>query len=379
VPKYSKIKVLAGNPDVRPPEIRSVEPAAEPDVQVRHVRIDENHHGQRLDNYLLGQCRGVPKSHIYRIVRSGEVRVNRGRVSPDFRLSDGDLVRIPPLRMATPEADRYVPGQEFPVLFEDEGLLAIDKPSGVAVHGGSGVSFGVIEQLRAARPHAKMLELVHRIDRETSGVLLVAKKRSVLVAMHEQMRTGRVRKRYLAVALGDWQGGARALRHPLHKFVTPEGERRVVVQDGGMVAGTRVRPKSHLRHPLAGALTLVEADLETGRTHQIRVHMAYEGHPLVGDEKYGDFTLNKRLEKTGHKRMYLHALSVTFRHPIEDRELRFEAPVPPDFQRFLDACAPGTPQGSPASSATAAIAATTDSTILTKPTKPTTNAPRGRR
>jgi 23S rRNA pseudouridine955/2504/2580 synthase len=377
VPKYSKIKELAGNPDVRSPE---GEPDA-PAVEVRHVRIDENHHGQRLDNYLLGQCRGVPKSHVYRIVRSGEVRVNRGRVSPDFRLSDGDLVRIPPLRLPTPQADRHVPGQEFPVLFEDEGLLVIDKPGGVAVHGGSGVSFGVIEQLRAARPDARMLELVHRIDRETSGVLLVAKKRSVLVAMHEQMRTGRVRKRYLALVTGDWQGGARAVRHPLHKFVTPEGERRVVVHDGGMVAGTRVRPLRHLRHPLAGALTLVEADLETGRTHQIRVHLAHEGHPLVGDEKYGDFQLNKRLDKTGHKRMFLHALSVMFRHPTEDRELRFEAPVPPDFQRFLDACSAGTPADPGRSNGTNAANGTdaTDATNATSGTPvPAAGAPRGR-
>jgi 23S rRNA pseudouridine955/2504/2580 synthase len=233
-----------------------------------------------------------------------------------------------------------VPGQEFPVLLEDDGLLAIDKPSGVAVHGGSGVSFGVIEQLRASRPQAKMLELIHRIDRETSGVLPVAKKRSVLTAMHDLMRGGRIRKRYLALVRGDWQGGPTALRFPLHKYVTGDGERRVVVQDGGQEAGTRVRPKARYEHPVVGLLTLLECELETGRTHQIRVHLAHVGHPLVGDEKYGDFDLNKRLDKLGHKRMYLHAFSVSFKHPADDRDLRLEALLPGDFERMLAACKP---------------------------------------
>jgi 23S rRNA pseudouridine955/2504/2580 synthase len=337
VTKYSKIKVLAGNPDPVPNPVPQAAPAV-PQAAARYVEVDENHEGQRLDNFLIGQCRGVPKSHVYRIVRSGEVRVNRGRAAPDQRLAIGDLVRIPPMRTA-PEPDRrHVPGQEFPILFEDEALLAIDKPSGVAVHGGSGVSFGVIEQLRAARPQAKLLELVHRIDRETSGVLLVAKKRAMLTALHELMRGGRIRKRYLALVCGSWQGGATALRFPLHKFLTAEGERRVVVQDGGQEAGTRVRPKAWLEHPIAGALTLLECDLETGRTHQIRVHLAHVGHPLVGDEKYGDFVLNKRLDKLGYKRMYLHAFSISFRHPADDRELRFEAPLPADFERIVSDC-----------------------------------------
>jgi 23S rRNA pseudouridine955/2504/2580 synthase len=324
------MNVLAGKPQ---------EPsgAGRTAVDVRYVAIDDAHAGQRLDNFLIGQCKGVPKSHVYRIVRSGEVRVNRGRVSPDFRLSIGDLVRIPPVRTAEPDR-HWVPGQEFPVLFEDDGLLAIDKPAGVAVHGGSGVSFGVIEQLRAARPHAKLLELVHRIDRETSGVLLIAKKRSTLTAMHGQMRAQRVHKRYVALVRGDLGAAARTLRFPLHKYVTGDGERRVMVREDGQAAGTRVRCRARLRHPVFGPMTLVEADLETGRTHQIRVHLAHVGHPLLGDQKYGDFELNKRLEKSGHKRMFLHALQIRFEHPTEGREIRLEAPLPAQFDLLTRGC-----------------------------------------
>lgn len=313
-------------------------PGARPSADVRWIEIDEAHDGQRLDNFLLGQLKGVPKSHVYRIVRSGEVRVDKGRAQPDQRLRIGQVVRIPPVRTAEPDAPAAVPPSEFPVLWEDDALIAIDKPSGVAVHGGSGVSFGVIEQLRAARPQAKLLELVHRIDRETSGVLLVAKKRSALTAMHDAMREGRVRKRYLAIARGDWAGPPRALRYPLHKYLTGEGERRVRVQDGGQAAGTRVRALQRLVHPRFGPFTLVQADLETGRTHQIRVHLAHVGHPLAGDEKYGDFELNKALEKEGHKRMFLHAFQVSFRHPADGSEVCLEAPVPASFARFAGAC-----------------------------------------
>jgi 23S rRNA pseudouridine955/2504/2580 synthase len=324
------MNALAGKPE---------EPSGsgQPGPAVRHVVIDDAHAGQRLDNFLIGECKGVPKSHVYRIVRSGEVRVNRGRVAPDFRLSCGDRVRIPPMRTAAPDV-RWVPGQEFPVLLEDEGLLAIDKPSGVAVHGGSGVSFGVIEQLRAARPQARLLELVHRIDRETSGVLLIAKKRSALVGMHEQMRTGKVHKRYLALVRGDWGQAAQTLRFPLHKFVTPEGERRVMVRADGQVAGTRIRARARLDHPVFGPLTLLEADLETGRTHQIRVHLSHVGHPLLGDQKYGDFELNKRLEKAGHKRMFLHALQIRFQHPTDGRAISLEAALPAEFGRLVEGC-----------------------------------------
>jgi len=329
---YSKMNALAAKPQTP----REPEPARPADARL--VQIDEAHAGQRLDNYLIGQLKGVPKSHVYRIVRSGEVRVNRGRAGPERRLDAGDLVRIPPVRLAVREPPEPVPAHEFPVLLEDEALLAIDKPAGVAVHGGSGVEFGVIEQLRAARPRAQLLELVHRIDRETSGVLLVAKKRSALVAMHEAMRAGTVRKRYRAIAVGAWEDGARALRFPLHKFHTPEGERRVVVRDDGQWAGTRVRPLATLEHPQLGPFTLLEAELETGRTHQIRVHLAHVGHPLAGDEKYGRFDLNRLLQKHRFRRMYLHAFQVAFRHPSEARTVRIEAPLPPEFERFVLAC-----------------------------------------
>jgi 23S rRNA pseudouridine955/2504/2580 synthase len=321
----AKLEAPSAPAGVRPPDVRL-------------VRIDDAHAGQRLDNFLLGELKGVPKSHVYRIVRSGEVRVNKGRVSPDHRLGEGDLVRIPPVRTAARDAAAPAPAQSFPVLFEDEALLAIDKPAGVAVHGGSGIDFGVIERLRAARPQARLLELVHRIDRETSGILLIARKRSALTAMHAAMREGRVRKRYLALVAGDWSGPPRALRFPLHKYVTAGGERRVVVRDDGQVAGTRVRARSRLQHPRLGPVTLLEADLETGRTHQIRVHLAHVGHPLLGDEKYGDFALNKLLDKNGHKRMYLHAFKMSFLHPTQAGEVRLEAPLPVAFEQLIKGC-----------------------------------------
>jgi 23S rRNA pseudouridine955/2504/2580 synthase len=326
------MNALAAKPEAAPASVG----VAPPDV--RFVTVDEAHAGQRLDNFLIARLKGVPKSHVYRIVRSGEVRVDKGRVAPDHRLAAGEVVRIPPVRVAVPDRVAPAPAAEFPVLLEDEALLVIDKPPGVAVHGGSGVAFGVIEQLRAARPQAKLLELVHRIDRETSGVLLVAKKRAALAAMHDAMREGRVRKRYLALAKGDWTGPERALRFPLHKYTTADGERRVVVADGGQAAGTRVRVLRRLSHPRFGPVSLLECDLETGRTHQIRVHLAHVGHPLLGDEKYGDYNLNKSLQKSGHKRMFLHAFQVGFRHPSDSRPIRLEAPLPQAFGRFAEDC-----------------------------------------
>jgi 23S rRNA pseudouridine955/2504/2580 synthase len=326
------MNALAAKPDAPSASL----PAPSPDVRL--IRIDDAHAGQRLDNFLIGLLKGVPKSRVYRIVRSGEVRVNSARSSPERRLVSGDLVRIPPVRVAAPDSVAPVPGQEFPILFEDDALLVIDKPAGVAVHGGSSVSFGVIEQLRAARPQAKLLELVHRIDRETSGVLIVAKKRAALVTMHEAMRQGQVGKRYLALVAGDWSGPPQALRFPLHRYLTAEGERRVAVQDGGQVAGTRVRARSRLIHPQFGRLTLMQADLETGRTHQIRVHLSHVDHPLLGDEKYGNFELNKLLHKTGHKRMFLHAFEAVFQHPIDGNEVRLQARLPAAFETLMKAC-----------------------------------------
>jgi 23S rRNA pseudouridine955/2504/2580 synthase len=326
------MNALAAKPEAPPAA------AGGPASDVRRILIDESHAGQRLDNFLLTLLKGVPKSHVYRIVRSGEVRVDRGRVPPDHRLSIGEVVRIPPVRTPAVRAVAPAPAQDFPLLWEDDLLLAIDKPAGVAVHGGSGVNFGVIEQMRSARPGERMLELVHRIDRETSGVLLVARRRSSLTAMHEAMREGRVRKRYLALVLGDWAGPPEWLRFPLHKYLTAEGERRVMVRDGGQFAGTRVKALRRLRHPRFGPVTLVQADLETGRTHQIRVHLAHVGHPLLGDDKYGDFELNRALAREGHARMFLHAFQVAFRHPADGTDVRLEAPVPAEFLRFMETC-----------------------------------------
>lgn len=323
-------------------------PAPGPDVSpdVRWLAVDDAHAGQRLDNFLLGLLKGVPKSHVYRIVRSGEVRVNKARASPDRRLDLGDRVRIPPVRVAEPQRIAPVAPQTFPILFEDAALLAIDKPAGVAVHGGSGVDSGVVERLRAARPNAPMLELVHRIDRETSGVLLLAKKRSALTAMHAALREGRVRKRYRLIVAGHWSGGPRALRFPLYKFHTAEGERRVVVRDGGQEAGTRVRPLALLSHPRLGPFSVLEADLETGRTHQIRVHLAHVGHPIAGDPKYGEFALNRQLDRERHRRMFLHASSIGFRHPADGREITVASVPPEAFARFVEACRPtGVPAG----------------------------------
>jgi 23S rRNA pseudouridine955/2504/2580 synthase len=303
---------------------------------VQLVTIVEEEAGQRIDNYLLRVCKGVPKSHIYRILRSGEVRVNKGRIDQLYRLQAGDVVRIPPIRTAEKAAGSApVPGAEFAIVHEDSHLLVIDRPAGVAVHGGSGVSYGVIEQLRAARPEAKFLELVHRLDRETSGLLLLAKKRSALTNLHEQMRDGKTDKRYLTLVSGDWKNPRQHVKLPLHKFTTPDGERRVVVQAGGQEAHTVF----NLLRRWEG-FALLEAELKTGRTHQIRVHLASSGFPIAGDEKYGDFALNKQLQKANDargalKRMFLHAYRITFQHPETGKPMTLTAPLPAECERFL--------------------------------------------
>ncbi|KHJ64629.1 RluA family pseudouridine synthase [Burkholderia glumae] len=309
--------------------------------QVSMVEVGEDAAGQRIDNFLLRVCKGVPKSHIYRILRSGEVRVNKGRIDAQYRLAFGDVVRIPPIRVAAADPAREaapVPAVEFEILFEDEALIAINKPAGVAVHGGSGVSFGVIEQMRAARPNAKFLELVHRLDRETSGILMLAKKRSALVALHEQIRENRMDKRYYACAHGDWAadwGRRRAVKVPLFKYSTAEGERRVRVQDDGLPSHTVFNLIE--RWP---DYALVEAELKTGRTHQIRVHLAHLGLPIAGDAKYGDFALNKALARANArpslKRMFLHAYRLKLAHPLSGEPLQFDAPLPDECRRFLD-------------------------------------------
>jgi 23S rRNA pseudouridine955/2504/2580 synthase len=291
------------------------------------VEVGEENAAQRIDNFLLRRLKGVPKSHVYRVLRSGEVRVNSGRVGPDYRLQAGDRVRVPPVRIATrPPTARP---SEFPVVNEDPSLLVIDKPAGVAVHGGSGVSFGVIESLRAARPQAKLLELAHRLDRDTSGLLVVCKKRGALVEMHRMLRDGEVEKIYTTLVKGTPAKEAFDIDEPLHKYVTGSGERRVSVRPGGMSAVTKIKVGKKGRQ-----FSQLEVRLLTGRTHQIRVHLAHAGHPVLGDDKYGDFELNRELAAKGVKRLFLHATRLAFSHPVTGEPLRLHAPLPDDMAAF---------------------------------------------
>jgi len=306
---------------------------------VNRLAVDEAGAGQRVDNFLLRVLKGVPKSHIYRILRSGEVRVNRLRVKPDVRLVLGDELRIPPIRTGVPLAARKPPplSASIPILYEDDALIAVDKPAGLAVHGGSGVAFGLIEQMRAARPTAKFLELVHRLDRDTSGVLLVAKKRAALVELHAALREGRVDKRYQILVKGQWRDAKREVTLPLTKFLTSTGERRVRVEQVGGQAAKTVFYRRRVWTDTDPPMSLLEAELHTGRTHQIRVHLTHLGFALAGDEKYGDFAWNKALAKQGLKRMFLHARRLAFTHPVEEREVEIEAALPPELSRYLDA------------------------------------------
>ncbi|MCD6680113.1 MAG: RluA family pseudouridine synthase [Burkholderiaceae bacterium] len=327
-------------------------------VAARQIETDDDDAGQRLDAFLARRFAAVPKSHLYRWIRSGQLRVNGSRSRIDYRLQAGDRIRIPPVfgetenhppathagarQGADPvQRERANLARRLPVLFEDDDLLAIDKPASVAVHGGSGVSSGVIEQLRAARPQARFLELVHRLDRDTSGVLLVAKRRAALVSLHAQLRERDTDKRYRAIVVGRWPLRTRTLAFPLLRRDAPDGDRRVVVDRAGLDAVTHVTGISHAHRAAEVELSLVEARLETGRTHQIRVHLAHAGCPIVGDEKYGDFELNRRLARAGHRRMYLHAQSIAFRHPRSGERMRVEAPMPPAFEQLLAATKAG--------------------------------------
>jgi len=301
---------------------------------VTFLEVGEDGAGQRIDNFLMKRLKGVPKSHVYRILRSGEVRVNKGRASADRRLASGDQVRVPPVRVAEKSDDRPVPGREFSLVFEDEAMLVIDKPSGVAVHGGSGVSFGVIEQLRQARPAARFLELAHRLDRETSGLLLIGKKRSALTRLHDQFRDGVIEKRYMALVKGRWRDQLRNVKLPLLKYLTEEGERRVRVSPEGKEAHSIMRLQGHWKTQW-GDFSLLEVELRTGRTHQIRVHLAHLGFPIAGDEKYGDFALNRDLQKHGLKRMFLHAASIRLPHPSSGEVLSLAAPLPQELAGFV--------------------------------------------
>jgi 23S rRNA pseudouridine955/2504/2580 synthase len=325
------------------------------------VLVDEDSAEQRVDNFLMRHLKGVPKTHIYRMIRSGEVRVNKGRVSADTRLAAGDWVRLPPVRMSERVAEKAqtmarlvaqsAPAREFAVLLEDEHLLVINKPAGVAVHGGSGVSFGVIEQLRMARPQAKYLELVHRLDRETSGILLVAKKRSALKNLQDQFRERQTGKTYLAMVRGCWPAKLKVLDKPLHKYLLgasdeQAGERRVKVvardDPDGMPSVTLVKVRQACKD-----FSLLEVTIKTGRTHQIRVHLASEAYPIVGDDKYGDFELNKTLARAntqpGLKRMFLHAWRLQFNHPETQERLEMLADLPVELAQFSSAIFSETP------------------------------------
>ncbi len=306
-------------------KIRAMEKLEKPAVQ--WVDISTEQAGQRIDNFLLRVLKGVPKSRIYRLLRKGEVRINKGRAKPEYRLKTGDRVRIPPVRLPE-KASLPVPGDRVlqhlanAIIHEDERLLVLDKPSGMAVHGGSGLSYGVIEGLRALRPEAPYLELVHRLDRETSGCLLIAKKRSELRTLHELMRSNLIQKRYLLLAEGDWSNGPWKVDYPLKKNLLQGGERVVRVDSEGKHALTRFR----MLESYAGS-SMMEASLETGRTHQIRVHAAHTGHPLAGDDKYGNPDFNREMAKLGLKRLFLHAHYIAFRDQERNREIEVSAPL----------------------------------------------------
>jgi 23S rRNA pseudouridine955/2504/2580 synthase len=306
-----------------PLRVSKQSPPSAPAPAVRLVQIDDSHSGQRLDNFLFRLCKGVPKSHIYKAIRDGQVRVNKGRIAVDHRLEAGDTVRVPPLRLPAPGEVRPVPPAEFPIVYEDEAMLVLDKPAGIAVHGGSGVAFGVIERLRAARPQAPMLELAHRLDRETSGLLMVAKKRSALLGLHRMLREGQGSKRYYALVAGDWVNDRQHIKLPLTKWTTASGERRVRVDRDGRDAHTIVTVKHRY-----GKFSLVEAELRTGRTHQIRVHLASVGFSIVGDDKYGDDAIRLSFAQKGFARMFLHAHHLDLPHPVTGEPLSLEAPLP---------------------------------------------------
>ncbi len=316
-------------------------------ASVSHMTVDEESAGQRLDNFLIRQLKGVPKTHIYRIIRSGEVRRNKGRVGAQDRVQAGDVLRIPPIRVSERcevQPAHTAPARDFPVVYEDDAFLAINKPAGVAVHGGSGISFGVIEQLRQARPQARLLELVHRLDRETSGLLLIAKKRSALKALQDQFRARETGKTYLALVRGEWPARLKVLDQPLHKFLLADGERRVRVTQpddpDAMRALSLVKVLKRVPAPpgwVGGdslTCSLLEVTIKTGRTHQIRVHLAHAGYPIVGDEKYGDFELNRQLDRLGFRRMFLHAWRLRLMHPVSGEPIELQVELPAELQSW---------------------------------------------
>lgn len=308
--------------------------------KVRFVDISADHAGQRIDNYLLCHLKGVPKSLVYRIIRKGEVRVNKGRIKPEYRLKEGDMIRIPPVRVpekkeAGKASDRVLQQIESRILFEDKRILILNKPSGLAVHGGSGLNYGVIEALRELRPNDKQLELVHRLDRDTSGCLIIAKKRSALRRLHEQLREGTMDKRYLTLLKGKWKGTNKWVDAPLLKNVIRSGERLVFVDAKGKDARTQFIP-----YCVSDEASLMSVKLDTGRTHQIRVHAQHLGFPIAGDDKYGDDEFNRQMKKVGLKRLFLHAYSLKFHLPDsdtgEDTPIYIEAPLDEPLVNVLE-------------------------------------------
>lgn len=316
-----------------PPEGENASAAREgPLTRVRKVRVSAERAGQRIDNFLRNELPGVPKGRVYRLLRRGEVRVNGGRVRAEYKLREGDEVRVPPARIraaGAPPPDQLAASMLERVLYEDKRLLVINKPTGVAVHGGSGISHGVIELLRHARPELTDLSLVHRIDRETSGCLVMAKKRSALRELHERFRSGQVEKNYLALVVGDWQYGEQLIDVPLLVQNRRGGERYVIVSDKGKTAQTRVNLSRTY-----GVYSLLQCEPLTGRTHQIRVHLQHTGHPIVGDARYGDEGANREARKLGLKRLFLHAQSIAF-IDASGNDLHFTAPLSDDLEQFL--------------------------------------------
>ena len=310
---------------------------------VNHLNITEADAGQRLDNYLIKVLKGVPKSHIQRIIRAGEVRLNKKRCKGTDRLTEGDVLRIPPIRIAEkqrPSESSAAPAREFEIVYEDDAMLVINKPAGVAVHGGSGISFGVIEQIRRARPEARYLELVHRLDKDTSGLLMIAKKRSALVKLHEAIRNDHPKKIYLALGVGKFAQDKVHVKLPLYKYTGAQGEKMVRVSEEGQSAHTIFRVLNRfsgaMLHQIGlSDLTYIEATLKTGRTHQIRVHMQSQNCPIAGDERYGDYQANKRLQKIGLKRMFLHAAELHLSHPLTDEPLKLVAPLPQELAQMM--------------------------------------------
>lgn len=301
-------------------------------TQVRKVSVDGERAGQRIDNFLRSELPGVPKGRLYRLLRRGEVRVNGGRIRAEYKLKEGDVVRVPPVRVkdaSAPPPEKLAADMLDRALFEDRRLLVIDKPSGVAVHGGSGIRYGVIELLRHARPDLRDLSLVHRIDRETSGCLVMAKRRSALRALHERFREGQVEKNYLALVEGDWQYGEQVIDVPLLVRNRQGGERHVIVSDDGKTAETRI-----VLSRTYGIYSLVQCVPLTGRTHQIRVHLQHAGHPIIGDDRYGDSAANLAAGKHGLRRLFLHAQSIAFADD-SGNEQHFTAPLADDLERFL--------------------------------------------